>query len=245
MRTANPAFGENTFTAPPLAIGGEQRMTVNGTIHKTGILLLCAMATAFYSWNQYYEGQSVGGLIMIGAFGGLILAMATIFKPTWAPFTSPVYALLEGLFLGAISANYNYAYPGLPLQAIALTFGTCLAMLMAYRSGMIRATEKFKTGIVAATGGIMLVYLGSMLLGLFGIQIPGIFGNGLIGIGFSLFVVGIAALNLILDFDFIERGSAAGAPKHMEWFGAFGLMVTLVWLYIEMLRLLAKLQDRR
>ena len=245
MRTSNPALTPNAFA--PSASFGTEAMTVNGTIHKTGILLLCVMATSMWTWNRFYtDGPASVQLLMLGgAIGGLIMAMVTIFKQQWAPVTAPVYALLEGLFLGAISAQYSYVYDGIAIQAVALTLATCVCLLMAYRSGLIRATEKFKVGIVAATGGIFLVYMASMLLGFFGVQIPGIFGNGLIGIGFSLFVVVIAALNLVLDFDFIERGAQNRAPKYLEWYGAFGLMVTLVWLYIELLRLLAKLRDRR
>ena len=179
-----------------------------------------------------------------GAIGGFILAMVTVFKKTWSPVTAPLYALVEGFFLGAISAVFELKYPGIVFQAVVLTFGTLGALLAAYRSGLIRATENFKLGVVAATGGIALVYLVSMGLRLFGKDIPLIHESGLVGIGFSLFVVEIAALNLVLDFDFIESGVEAGAPKYMEWYGAFGLMVTLVWLYIEFLRLLAKLQSR-
>ena len=248
MRTSNPALNA-AFGSPTTAYPGYagNTMTVNGTINKTGILLLCVLATAFWTWNRFFtEGPgSTGGLVMIGAFGGLIMGFVTFFKKEWAPVTAPLYALLEGLFLGAVSAMFETGYPGIAIQAVALTFGTCICLLLAYRSGMIRVTRKFALGVAAATGGIALVYFGSFILGFFGIQIPGIFGNGLIGIGFSLFVVVIASLNLVLDFDFIERGAASGAPKYMEWFAAFGLMVTLIWLYLEMLRLLAKLRDRR
>ena len=245
MTTSNPVFQEATFSRP-YALPGEA-MTVNGTIHKTGILLLCVLATALWTWNRFYTGgaEAIGGLVMIGAIGGLVMGLVTTFKKEWAAFTSPVYALLEGLFLGGVSAMFELNWPGIAVQAVMLTFGTFICLLLAYRSGLIRATEKFKMGIVGATGGIALIYLASFVLGFFGIQIPGIFGNGLIGIGFSFVVVGIAALNLILDFDFIERGSASGAPKHLEWFAAFGLMVTLVWLYLEILRLLSKLRSRR
>jgi len=247
MKTSNPVFQGSTFSRPSAyALPGEA-MTVNGTIHKTGILLLCVLATALWTWNRFYTGgqEAVGGLILIGAIGGLIMALVTVFKKEWAAYTSPVYALLEGLLLGGISAMLELQFPGIAVQAVMLTFGTCFCMLLAYRSGLIRATEKFKIGIVAATGSIALIYLASFVLGFFGIQIPGIFGNGLIGIGFSLVVVTIAALNLVLDFDFIERGAASGAPKYMEWFAAFGLMVTLIWLYLEILRLLSKLRSRR
>ncbi len=173
-----------------------------------------------------------------------MFALATSLKPTWAPITAPLYALIEGFFLGSISAVYEARFNGIVFQAVLLTFGTLFALLFAYRSGMIKATENFKLGVVAATGGIALVYLATIVLGLFGVRIPFIHDSGLIGIGFSLFVVVVAALNLVLDFDFIESGVEHGAPKHMEWYGAFGLMVTLVWLYIEFLRLLSKLQSR-
>jgi uncharacterized YccA/Bax inhibitor family protein len=225
-----------------------ETMTVQGTIHRTGILLLCAMATAFWTWNQFLTTQdaaSVSVPMMIGVFGGLIMALVTTFKKEWSPITAPIYALLEGLFLGGLSAILEMRFPGIAIQAVGLTFGTCFCLLAAYRSGMIRATRKFTIGIVAATGGICLVYLLNMVIGLFGIQVPGIFGGGPVGILFSLIVVVIAALNLILDFSFIEQGVQNGAPKYMEWYSAFGLMVTLVWLYLEILRLLSKLRSRR
>jgi len=182
--------------------------------------------------------------ILGGAIGGLVFAIATIFKKEWAPVTAPMYALTEGFFLGAISAIFEHRFPGIVMQAVMLTFGTLFALLFAYRSGLIKATENFKLGVVAATGGIALVYLASIVLSFFDIRVPFIHESGVIGIGFSLFVVVIAALNLVLDFDFIESGVEQKAPKYMEWYGAFGLMVTLVWLYVEFLRLLSKLQSR-
>ena len=222
-------------------------MTVEGTINRTGILLLCVLATAVWSWSQFFTSRDpavVGPYILIGALGGFVMAMITVFKKEWAGITAPIYALLEGLFLGAVSAMLELRFPGIAIQAVALTFGTCICLLLAYRSGLIRATEKFKLGIVAATGGIALIYILSMVLGLFGVQIPFIFGSSPIGILFSGLVVVIAALNLILDFDFIEQGALCGAPKYMEWYAAFGLMVTLIWLYLEIIRLLSKLRDR-
>jgi uncharacterized YccA/Bax inhibitor family protein len=182
--------------------------------------------------------------MLLGVFGGFIVAIITTFKKEWSPVTAPIYALLEGLVLGGISAMLDLRYPGIAMQAVGLTFGTLFVLLVAYRSGLIPVTQKLRMGIVAATGGICLLYLAEMLLGLFGIQFTSINGNGLIGIGFSLFVVAIAALNLVLDFDFIEQGVKAGAPKYMEWYGAFGIIVTLVWLYLEILRLLSKLNRR-
>jgi uncharacterized YccA/Bax inhibitor family protein len=181
----------------------------------------------------------LGGLI-----GGFVMVLITVFKKEWSMVTTPIYALLEGLFLGGISAIFEAQYPGIVIQAIALTFGTMFCLLVAYTSRLIKVTQNFRLGIAAATGGIFLIYLVSFGLSFFGINIPYIHESGLVGIGFSLFVVVIAALNLVLDFDFIENGAERGAPKYMEWYGAFGLMVTLVWLYIEILRLLSKLRSR-
>jgi uncharacterized YccA/Bax inhibitor family protein len=243
MRSANPALGAETFRAAPRAIGDEA-MTIQGTVNKTALALVVLLVAATYTWNLGIRDPRVPVFMMVGVIGGLIVAMATIFKQTWAPVTTPLYAALEGLALGGISATFETRYPGLVSQAVFLTFGTLGALLMAYRSGLIRATENFKLGVFAATGGIALVYLINFVMSLFGASIPLINSSGTFGIVFSLFVVGIAALNLVLDFDFIEQGAARGAPKYMEWYGAFGLLVTLVWLYLEILRLLAKLQER-
>jgi len=222
-------------------------MTLNGTVNKTGLLLLLIMISASYAWSRFTGPESASAimpLLLIGAIGGLVFALITIFKKTWAPVTAPIYALLEGLFLGGLSAMLEARYPGIVVQAVGLTFGTLGALLMAYRSGLIRATENFKLGVVAATGGIFLLYMVNIVMGFFGHSIGFIHNSGWMGIGFSAFVVVIAALNLVLDFDFIEKGVEAGAPKYMEWYGAFGLIVTLVWLYLEILRLLSKLQSR-
>ena len=250
VRSGNPALKESTFldlgSGAVVARDGEA-MTLNGTVNKTGILLLLAVLTGAFSWSQIevtQEGATGMGYLWGGLIGGFVLALVTIFKKEWAPVTAPLYALVEGLFLGAISALYNHMYEGIVTQAVMLTFGTLFALLMAYRSGLIKATENFKLGVVAATGGIALVYLLSMVLRMFGKDVPLIHDSGIVGIGFSLFVIVIAALNLVLDFDFIESGVEAGAPKYMEWYAGFGLMVTLVWLYLEFLRLLAKLQSR-
>ncbi|MBD9368681.1 Bax inhibitor-1/YccA family protein [Xanthomonas sp. XNM01] len=253
MRSANPALKESTFLdlgSGTVVTGGDTEvMTLNGTVNRTGILLLLCVLTAAFAWSQTITptGEIAPGSAIYlwgGLIGGLVLSLVTIFKKTWAPVTAPLYALVEGFFLGAISAIFDARFDGIVFQAVVLTFGTLFAMLFAYRSGLIKATENFKMGVVAATGGIFLVYLATLVLGLFGVNVPYIHESGLIGIGFSLFVVVIAALNLVLDFDFIESGVQARAPKYMEWYGAFGLMVTLVWLYIEFLRLLAKLQSR-
>ncbi len=194
-------------------------MTINGTIHRTGILLLCVLATALWTWSQFFatrDPSTVAPYLLIGGLGGFVMALVTVFKKEWSGVTAPVYALLEGLFLGGISATLELRFPGIAIEAVALTFGTCCCLLLAYRSGWICATGKFTLGIVAATGGIALVYVLSMVASLFHVQVPYIFGGGPIGILFSLVVVVIAALNLILDFDFIEQGARGGAPKAME-----------------------------
>jgi len=248
MRTANPALNAKTFKSYSVPMDTSDPMTIQGTVNKTVLLLFCLLISAFWIWNMFYTSGNPAAVmpwVMGGAIGGLIAALVTVFKKTWAPFTAPVYALLEGLVLGGISSIFEARYPGIVIQAVGLTFGTLFGLLLAYKSGIIKATENFKLGVVAATGGIALVYFVSIILGFFGIRMPFIHESGIFGIGFSLFVVVIAALNLVLDFDFIEQGAEHGAPKYMEWYAAFGLMVTLVWLYLEILRLLAKLRDRR
>jgi len=240
FRTGNPALKESTFRGLPRAVG-EEAMTLQGTVNKTGISLLILLAAAAFVWNS----ANPQPFVLIGLVAGLVTALVTIFKKTAAPVTTPLYAAFEGLLLGGVSLMFEARYPGIVVNAVALTFGTLAVLLFAYSSGLIRPSENFKLGIVAATGAVAVLYLVSMVLGFFGKSIPFIHESGLIGIAFSLFVVGLAALNLVLDFDFIERGAAMGAPKYMEWVGAFGLLVTLVWLYLEILRLLAKLQDRR
>jgi uncharacterized YccA/Bax inhibitor family protein len=244
MRSGNPALTADTFRGTRAGFG-EAAMTIQGTVNKTALCLLILMATASYTWNLGVGDARVPAFTMVGVLGGLVLAMVTIFKKEWAGTTTPMYAALEGLALGGISATFEARYPGLVSQAVFLTFGTLAALLLAYRSGMIKATENFKLGIFAATGGIAVVYLINFVMGFFGSGIPLIHSSGTVGIVFSLIVVGVAALNLVLDFDFIEQGAARGAPKYMEWYGAFGLLVTLVWLYLEILRLLSKLQERR
>ena len=252
MKTSNPALGENTFRN--MSGGGyggivdvADRMSLNGTVNKTGILLVCAIATAAWTWNVFLQSRNMADVapyMIGGAIGGFIFAMITIFKKEWAPVTAPIYALLEGLVLGGLSSFLETRYAGIAIEAVSLTFGTLFVLLLVYRTGIIHVTQKFRIGIIAATGGIALFYVMELLLGMFGFRFAAINGSGAIGIGFSLFVVAIAALNLVLDFDFIERGVQAGAPKYMEWYGAFGIMVTLVWLYLEILRLLSKVRSR-
>lgn len=251
-KSSNPVFGKNIFNRS--AAGSDEGvMTVNGTINKTGIMLLIVIFAASFTWRKFFGEidplnpvmpQGIMLWAMIGAIGGLITALITTFSPRRAAMTAPIYAVFEGLFLGAISAIFEAKFPGLVMRAVSLTFGVFFIMLLLYRSGTIRATEKFRMIIFAATGGIALVYLGSFIAGLFGVNVSFLHDSSPLSIGISLFVVAIAALNLILDFDMIIQGANARAPQYMEWFGAFGLMVTLIWLYLEMLRLLSKLASR-
>lgn len=251
MRSGNPALNQNTFLdvgSGRVTAGSAEAMSIEGTVNKTAFLLVLTLVGAMYTWNMYTGPESVPGLMPYvwgGAIGGLIIALVTVFKKEWAAVTGPLYAVVEGLFVGAISAMFEARFPGIVMQAVGLTFGVLAALLIAYRSRLIPVTENFKLGIVAATGGIMLLYLfniGARLMGFEGMGF--IHDSGMLGIGFSVFVVIIAALNLVLDFDFIENGVEQGAPKYMEWYGAFALVVTLIWLYLEILRLLAKLQSR-
>ncbi|MDA3798420.1 MAG: Bax inhibitor-1/YccA family protein [Kiritimatiellae bacterium] len=236
-RSGNPVLKSDRFSAAE----GAGQMTINGTINKTGFLLLLAMVSASYVWSVALNNVNAAqGWMMAGLVGGFICAMVCAFSPKSTPFMSPVYALLEGLFLGGISAMYNKMYPGIVIQAVLGTFGVMLAMLFIYRAGIIKVNNKFIMGVAAATGGIFLIYLFGFILSLFGVPIS-LFGNGIMGIGFSVLVVGIASLNLVVDFFFIEQMSNRNAPKYMEWYGAFSLMITLVWLYISILRLLGKL----
>ncbi len=243
MRTANPALGSKTFQQfGSYAAGREGAMSVQGTVNKCGLLVILAMAAAAYAWNT---PGSWSLWMPLGAIGGLVMALATVFKKEWAGFTAPAYAVLEGLFLGAVSALFEQQYAGIVINAVALTFGVLFMLLIVYKTGVIKVTQNFRLGVAAATGAIALVYLLSFVMGFFGVRMPFIHSNGLLGIGISVVIVVVAALNLVLDFDFIERGADHGAPKFMEWYAAFGLMVTLVWLYLEILRLLSKLQSRR
>jgi len=251
FKSGNPVLSEKRFTDTVLddMVINENAMTVRGTLNKFGFLFLMVMGTAFYSWKEFTEGGNVQPLIWTGAIGGLVVALIIIFKKQWAPFLAPAYALLEGLFVGAISAYYNYAFadkaPFIIVTAVGLTFGTAIAMYLLYAARIIRATQKFKAIIFTATVGIAIFYLITMVMRMFGMDVPFIHEGSTFGIIFSLFVVSIAALNLILDFDMIEQGVEAGAPKYMEWYGAFGLLVTIVWLYLEILRLLSKISSRR
>ena len=251
MASTNPVLRDDRIQ--PAVIGAE-RMTVNGTIGKAGILLVLLVITATWTWQRFDAAMASAGAeaamaavspFMIGGLiAGFALALVSVFMQRWIAITAPLYAIAEGFAVGAISALFNLKYPGLVVTAVALTFGTLAVMLLLYRSGAIKVTDKLRMGIFAATGGIMLVYVIDLVMGFFGAHMPVINSASPLGIGFSLLVVGIAAFNLLLDFDFIERAAANGASRNMEWYGAFGLMVTLVWLYLEILRLLSKLQRR-
>ncbi len=242
--SGNPALNEKVFKK--YAIGADREvMTVGGTVNKTFLLFLLLIASAAWVWNRFVTTGGGTGLMWVGFIGGFILAMITAFKVEWSPYTAPVYAVFEGLALGGLSAFFEAMYPGIVMKAVALTFGVFFMMLFLYRSQIIKPTQRFTMGVVAATGGIALVYLVSWIASLFGASLGFLNSGSGLSIGLSLFIVGIAALNLVLDFAFIDRASAAGAPKFMEWYGGFGLMVTLVWLYIEILRLLANLANRQ
>jgi uncharacterized YccA/Bax inhibitor family protein len=253
VASSNPAFSQDMFSGYDQVYGAPRTRstvtTVQGTVGKTFLLLAILSFTALWSWNAVASGTFPMAVLPISMFGGFIVAMITIFKPSVAPVTAPIYAAVEGLFLGALSQfiemRYHLKYPGIALQAVGLTCGTLFMMLFVYQTGLVRVTEKLKAGIITATGALALFYFATWILRLFHVDMPLVFSATPMGIGFSLFVIGLAAFNLLLDFDFIEKAAYAGAPKYMEWYGAFGLMVTLVWLYLEILRLLQKLADRR
>jgi uncharacterized YccA/Bax inhibitor family protein len=244
MKSGNPVLSGDVFTDWALADRRSTVMTIEGTALKALALLAIILATAAYAWNQVLTGGVSLPLLIGGAIGGFVLAIITTFKPVWAAYTSPLYALCQGLVLGSISGLVNQRYQGIVIEAVALTLGVMLVMLTLYVTRVVRVTPKLTMMIVAATGAVALTYLVTFILSLFGVAVPFIHSSGPIGIGFSVVVVGIAAFNLLLDFDTIEQGVRAGAPKYMEWYGAFALMVTLVWLYIEVLRLLSKLRGR-
>ncbi len=247
FKTSNPALSTKTFeNFNTYSNQGEDVMTLQGTVNKTALLLALVMLPAFGVWNLFYSGSTglIFPLMIVGLIGALICSLILVFKKEWAPVLAPAYAILQGLFVGGISAVYNSLYEGIVMQATLLTFGILAALLFLYKSRIIKVTENFKLIVASATMGIGLTYLISMVLGIFGMDVPFIHSNGIMGIGFSLICVATASANLVMDFDFIEEGSNRNAPKYMEWYGAFGLMVTLIWLYIEMLRLLSKLRSK-
>ncbi|HXB42752.1 MAG TPA: Bax inhibitor-1/YccA family protein [Puia sp.] len=248
FKSGNPALNEKVFQNS-MVVSGEEVMTERGTLNKFFFLSLMVMASASFTWSSFGQGKNVMPWMLVGAFGGFAVAIVVSFKREWSSYLSPLYALLEGLFIGGLSVVVNNAfaksYPGIVMQAVLLTFGAVIAMFLLYRFRIIKATEKFKSVILTATAGIAIFYVLAMVLRMFHIDIAFLHEGSALGIGFSLVVVAIAALNLILDFDMIEQGAAVGAPKYMEWYCAFGLLVTIVWLYVEILRLLMKLADRR
>ena len=244
FKTSNPALNAKTFENSSSSVG--EAMTLQGTVNKTGFLLCCAAATAAWTWwLARTQPEAVALCMWGGLIGGLVFALVTIFKKEWAPVTAPIYALCEGLALGGISAALNHVYSGIVLQALGLTAAVTAVMLLLYTSGVIRATPIFTVGVIAATGGIFLLYMIDLVMGFLGHHVSVLYSNGPWGIAISVFIVIVAALNLILDFDFVETGVYAGVAKYMEWYGAFGIMVTLVWMYIEILHLLANIRSQR
>jgi uncharacterized YccA/Bax inhibitor family protein len=253
-KTSNPFFGKNAFQRSYATAYDSDVMTVNGVMSKTILMLLFVLASAFFTWQKFFEAYTIENpvqalsaiklYIMVGGFGGFIVAMITSFAPRRSAFLTPIYAILEGTFLGGISAMFEAQYPGLVIRAVALTFAVFFCMLVVYRQQIIKVNSQFVRGMMAAMFGLMLVYLVGWIMGMFGMNVAFLYGSGRFGIGFSLIVVAISAFSLLLDFDFVERGAMAGAPKYMEWYGVFGLLVSLVWLYINMLRLLAALSRR-
>jgi uncharacterized YccA/Bax inhibitor family protein len=244
MKTSNPTLNQKIIKNFAYQGTGTEVMTIQGTVNKVGILFLLTMFSAVFTWNKVFAGVNVGGWVMAGGIGGFILALITMFNKKNAAIWAPLYAVFEGLFLGGISAMFANIYEGIVMRAVILTLGVMFTLLFMYKSRMIKVTQKFRAGVMAATLGIAAAYFFSFILGLFGMDMSFMYGGGTFGIIISLVIVGVAALNLLLDFDFIEKGSQAGLPAYFEWYGAFGLMVTLVWLYLEILRLLAILQGR-
>lgn len=248
-RTSNPIFGKRTFEQAYTSSYGEEQMTLNGTINKTALVLLFVITTAFYTWRKFFEVYdpadpsmavaSIVKFLAIGGIGGFIVAIVATFTPKWSGFTTPIYAIFEGMFLGGLSAMFEAQFPGLVIRAVALTFAVFFSMLFVYRQGIIKVTGKFRRGMLSAMFGLMMVYLVSWIAGMFGANVSYLYGGGTFGLVFSLIVTGISAFSLMLDFDFIEQNAAARAPKYMEWYSVFGLLVSLVWLYVNILRLLS------
>ena len=243
FKSGNPALDDQTFNSLGRMTQGEKAMTLQGTVNKTGLLLLAVIIPAIYTWDQFtitMQFHSIAPFFWTGVLGGLIMGFIIVFNKEWAPFLAPVYAILQGLCLGGLSAAMNHQFPGIVLQALLLTFGICAVLLIIYKLKIIKPTENFKLVVASATAGVALYYIASLGLSFAGIELPFIHENSTGGIIFSLFVVVLASMNLVVDFDFIEQGVENRAPKYMEWYSAFGLMVTVVWLYMEILRLLAK-----
>jgi len=246
-RTSNPSLNDKTFAGLPRASVAGEAMTLQGTVNKSFLLLVVLLAAALWPWSQAVGSgnpAAVAPAILIGLLGGLALGLIISFKATLAPYLSIPYAACEGLAIGGISALLEKRYPGIAIQAVGLTFGVMAALLLAYTMGLIRVTQRFRAIVVGATGAIMLLYLASFVLGFFHVAVPFLQGASALSIGVSLVIVCVAALNLVLSFDLIYSGVAQSAPRYMEWYGAFGLLVTLVWLYMEILRLLSQVRQR-
>jgi uncharacterized YccA/Bax inhibitor family protein len=246
-RSGNPGLNDRTFAGLPRAALAEDRMTLQGTVNKSFLLLVVLLAGAFWTWSQYLTTGNAALIttpMTVGVIAGLVLAIIISFKATTAPYLAIPYAACEGLAIGGISALFERRYPGIAIQAVGLTFGVLAVMLLGYKTGLIRVTQRFRAIVFAATGAIMLLYLVTMVLNLFHVATPFLYNSSGLSIGISLVVIGIAALNLALDFDMIDTGVSQGAPRYMEWYSAFGLLVTLVWLYLEILRFLAKMRER-
>lgn len=250
MNSSNPALSKKIFQNNAYSATESTVMTVQGTVNKIALMLMLVVASASFTWSKVFAGDiesgmaAVRGLMALGGIGGFIVALITVFNKKASTITAPIYAILEGLFIGGLSAYFEAMMPGLVLRAVMLTFAVLFALLFAYKSRIINVTQKFRAGVFAATAGIAVAYLFSFILGLFGVNMSFMHGGGTLGLLISIGIVIVAALNLVLDFDFIEKGAEAGLPKYFEWYGAFGLMVTLIWLYIEILRLLAIFANR-
>lgn len=248
FKSGNPALQEKMFQNT-INIPGQEVMTQRGALNKFFFLFLMVMASASFTWSAFYQGKNVMPWMIGAAIGGFVVALVIIFKKEWSSYLAPAYGLLEGVFVGGISAVYNNAFktvaPGIVMQAVGLTFGVVIAMFLLYHFRVIKATQQFKSIVFTATAGVAIFYLIAMALRMFSIDMPFIHEGSNLGIIFSLVIVAIAAMNLILDFDMIDQGAAMGAPKYMEWYCAFGLLVTIVWLYIEILRLLSKFASRK
>ena len=240
-RSGNPVLTSNAFN---LQSDYSDKMTIGGTVNKTFLSLMILIGSAYYSWT-YISVTNI--LVFPSLIGALIVGIITMKKKVWAPITVPIYGVFQGIFLGIVSNLFNSIYDGIVITAISYTLCILFALLSIYRLGIIKPTENFKLGVAAATTGIAILYFANLGMSIFGSGIPlmDINNSSMISIGFSVFVIVIASMNLVVDFDFIEEGAEKGAPKYMEWYGAFGLMVTLVWLYLEILKLLAKMNSRK
>jgi uncharacterized YccA/Bax inhibitor family protein len=240
METSNPLLKREGALSSAWA--SSEPMSLQGVINKTGILLLLCIGAAFFGWTH---PELRGPLLVVGLLGGLIACLVGTFKPAASPIAAPLYAVLEGLALGCISQVIEHAYPGIVFNAMLLTFGVLGLMLVLYTTRTIVVTDRMVKGVLMATGAVMLVYFVDFIMNMFGVRVPFIHESGPLGIGISLVIVGIAAFNLLIDFAVIEQGVNRGSPKFMEWYCGMALLVTLVWLYLELLRLLSKLRGSR